>query len=81
MLVLIQGNDPTDAIGGLIVFILLAIVGFVFYFIPTIIAMMRNHPNAVAIMVVNLLLGWLCLGWIVALVWSLTAIDTSRRYR
>jgi Superinfection immunity protein len=82
VLTLIQSqSDPTAGVAGLVVFISLLIVGFIIYFMPTGIALLRSHPNAAAIMVVNLLLGWLCIGWIVALVWSLTAIDESKRYR
>lgn len=73
--------DPVQQIAGIIIFLLLAIVGFLVYFIPTIIAVIRKHPNIAAIMTVNLLLGWVCVGWIVALVWALTAIDESRTYR
>jgi hypothetical protein len=57
------------------------IFGLIFYFIPTAIAAARKHPNSGAIFAVNLLLGWACIGWIIALVWALTAIDTSRTYR
>ena len=42
------------------------------YFLPTIVALARSHHNAVAIFLLNLLLGWTGLGWIVALVWSAT---------
>lgn len=43
------------------------------YFIPGIIALLRAHHNKIAIFVLNLLLGWTLLGWVVALVWSFTA--------
>lgn len=46
------------------------------YFFPTFVASRRRHNNTVAIGVLNLLLGWTVLGWIIALVWSLTA-DTA----
>ena len=41
------------------------------YFLPSIIALARHKRNRVAIIVVNCLLGWTVLGWVVALVWSL----------
>jgi len=44
------------------------------YLLPALIAMVRGHPNAVAIVALDLLLGWSLLGWVVALVWSLTAV-------
>ena len=52
------------------VFILL-FLGFV-YFIPALIGYSRNHNNADPIFIVNLLLGWVGIGWVVALVWALT---------
>ena len=48
------------------------IVGLVLYFLPTIIAYLRGHYNRVAILTLNLLLGWTVVGWIVSLVWSFT---------
>lgn len=40
------------------------------YFTPTIIAISRNHVNKLGIFLLNLLLGWSIIGWILALVWS-----------
>lgn len=42
------------------------------YLFPTVIATARRHRNATAISVLNLLLGWTVLGWIVALIWAST---------
>jgi uncharacterized membrane protein YqaE (UPF0057 family) len=41
------------------------------YFLPSI-ASVRGHLSAGAIVVLNLLLGWTLLGWIIAMVWSMT---------
>ncbi|TRZ48114.1 superinfection immunity protein, partial [bacterium] len=30
----------------------------------------RQHKNSLAIFLLNLLLGWTVLGWVVSLVWS-----------
>jgi hypothetical protein len=38
------------------------------YFVPTIIA--RNKVDFMGIFLVNLLLGWTGIGWIVALIWA-----------
>jgi hypothetical protein len=48
------------------------VVTFYLYFTPGIIAWLRNHHNQGAIAILNLLLGWTFLGWVAALVWSLT---------
>lgn len=52
---------------------MLIAAGIAFYLLPTIIALLRSHPNGASILVVNLFLGWSCIGWIVALAWSVSA--------
>ena len=47
------------------------------YFLPTIIAMMRNNPNAGGIFAVNFLLGWTFIGWVACLIWSLSETRTT----
>jgi len=42
------------------------------YLLPTLLAFKYNHRNKIAIVAVNLLLGWTFFGWIGAFVWSLT---------
>ena len=53
----------------------LGIIGLVIYFIPTVIALKRNHINKVPIILVNILLGWSFIGWIVALIWACSNSD------
>lgn len=50
-----------------IVLILLAL-----YLMPTSIACARSHQNTGAIFVLNLLLGWTFIGWVLSLVWAST---------
>lgn len=45
------------------------------YFSPTISAAWRKHKSVGAIFALNLLAGWTFVGWLVALVWSLTKPD------
>ncbi len=49
------------------------------YFLPTVIALARGHHNGFAIFLTNLLLGWTLIGWVIALIWSVTA--SERRIR
>jgi len=42
------------------------------YFLPSIIAAHKRKKNSTAIVVLNLMLGWTVLGWIIALVWAVT---------
>jgi hypothetical protein len=46
-----------------------------FYFLPTIVG--RHRRNAPAIFLLNLLLGWTLLGWVIALVWAATTDQSS----
>jgi hypothetical protein len=46
------------------------------YFLPTIVGVVRGKQNWGAILVLNLLLGWTLVGWVVALTWACT-VDTQ----
>lgn len=46
------------------------------HFLPTIIAGVRHARNFGWILVINLLLSWTVIGWIVALIWAIR--DTPR---
>lgn len=47
--------------------------GLAVYFLPSIVAVMRTHHQAFAIILLNLFLGWTFIGWVVAIVWAATA--------
>lgn len=47
------------------------------YFIPTIVAFTRNHPNRWTIGVINTIFGGTGLGWLGSLIWALNAIHRS----
>lgn len=51
--------------------ILLLMVVTALYFLPSIIAVVQDRRNMVAIIFFNILLGWIPLLWIVAFIWSL----------
>jgi Na+/H+-dicarboxylate symporter len=55
----------------LMIVLVLLLIFCVPYFIPSIIAYRRRKANRVAILAVNILLGWTFVGWVVALVWAL----------
>lgn len=65
---------------GLMGLLLMAcvLVGIVIYFIPTLVAINRKHPNLLAIFVLNLFLGWSFIGWVVSLIWALTKIHSTK---
>jgi hypothetical protein len=45
--------------------------GFVFYFLPAIIAFARRKRDTGGILLLNFFLGWTAIGWVIALVWAL----------
>lgn len=58
---------------GMLTTFIIWCIGFVLYFFPAAIASHRKHKNAGAILMLNLFLGWSCLGWIISLVWASTS--------
>ncbi|HVM75136.1 MAG TPA: superinfection immunity protein [Candidatus Saccharimonadales bacterium] len=46
------------------------------YFLPAIIG--RHKRDAAGIFLVNLLLGWTLIGWIIALIWACTSEDYAQ---
>ena len=62
---------PVDSKAGAI---MLTIIVVVLYFLPTIHAKGRKHPNLDGIFVLNLFLGWTLIGWVVAIIWAVSAI-------
>jgi hypothetical protein len=73
LLMAISGSDGASAVVGtsLVGFFIVAIVGG-FYFLPTLLALIRHKRNWLAIGALNLVLGWLLIPWVIALVWALT---------
>jgi hypothetical protein len=45
-------------------------LGFVTYFLPSLIALLRSKRDILAIVLLNFFLGWTLIGWVVALVWA-----------
>lgn len=54
---------------------ILLLVGGLLYFLPGIVASLRCHQNRIAIWVLDLILGWTGVGWIVVMIWALTAVS------
>ena len=46
-------------------------LGFVGYFVPTIVALARGKHDAFLIFLLNFFLGWTVIAWILALLWAL----------
>ena len=57
----------------------MALVIVLFYFAPSMIAVIRRRCDAMAIMAINLYLGWTGIGWLIAAVCALTPISKQKR--
>jgi hypothetical protein len=51
---------------------------FAMYWLPTLIALVRQTPSALGIAVLNCFFGWTVIGWIFALIWALAANPYGR---
>lgn len=63
------GTGP-EAESMLMSIAILGCIAYYLYFLPTVIATKKKHPNTTAIFLVNLLFGFTCIGWIVALIFA-----------
>jgi hypothetical protein len=77
---LARGNPGGITMGAFSLFhIVILLIALVLlgggYFLPAVVAFLRRHHKRSAILVLNLLLGWTCIGWIIALVWACTAVQ------
>jgi hypothetical protein len=46
---------------------------FIMYWLPTIVAIVRQAHSALGVFLLNFFLGWTGLGWILAFIWALAA--------
>lgn len=58
---------------GLFLCLVWLLIAFVIYFMPIIIAYIRQHNNIFSIIILNIFLGWTFFGWLAALLWSLNS--------
>jgi len=56
---------------------LLFLLSLFLYFIPSIIAFIFKKKNLLAILLLNIFLGWTLIGWVAALIWSVIK-DTKK---
>lgn len=63
---------PPEAAGLLIILFAIAmgIFGILLYFLPSIVAFVRGHPQRWGIFALNFFLGWTFVGWIGSLIWA-----------
>lgn len=66
---------------GFVIFFVVLAIGATFYFLPSIIAAGRHHPQTAPIFVINALLGWTLLGWVAMLAWSVSSFSRQQAGR
>lgn len=69
-------NIMHDLFTILVVAVLFFILTYI-YFLPSIFAFKRQHPNRIAIFILNFFLGCTLVGWGVALYWALNGADSK----
>lgn len=72
--ILVGSTEAGKVLQGLILVAFIA----VFYFLPALVARSRQHSKLPAVFVLNLLLGWTLLGWVLALVWAYSESPGSK---
>lgn len=74
-------DNPNDPVAFLAIVILL--VAFLVYFLPTWIALARHHPQVLPLFLANLFLGATGIIWVLLLLWAVwrdpPALGTMRR--
>jgi hypothetical protein len=60
-----------------ITIVIYIVVALLIYFIPSIVAFRRGHPNRWPILIINFLFGGTGLGWLGSLVWACGAVHKS----
>ena len=57
--------------------LIVTVLVFVLYFLPTLMARRRHHHQSGAIFVLNLFLGWTLLGWVIALAMAASTVKAA----
>lgn len=68
------GHSDEDVMMAMAMF---GLIVAVIYFVPTIVAFVRKHPNRWLILLINVVFGATLLGWLGALIWAFSAVHRS----
>lgn len=69
--VAVAKDSSSGASNSMLMVVGIVVLGMM-YLTPTIIGYIRKKSNKFAILILNLLLGWSVIGWVVALIWACT---------
>lgn len=56
----------------------IAIAFVALYLLPSIVAALRRHHNTASVVVIDLLLGWTLVGWVVAMAMAVSAKPANK---
>lgn len=62
---------------GVLLWLILLGASLFLYFLPTYRARKVSHPDSTPIFILNLLLGWMLIPWVIALVWAYKDFNKS----
>jgi hypothetical protein len=51
---------------------LISLMLFFLYWAPSVVAVLREHPRAGTLFLVNFCFGWTIIGWVACMVWAWT---------
>ncbi len=68
-------QSSVSGVSVILLTLLPILLALIVYFIPTVIAVRKQHTNKTAIILLNVFLGWTFIGWVVALIWSVMKKD------
>ncbi|MCX5412237.1 superinfection immunity protein [Streptomyces sp. NBC_00059] len=63
---------------SIVAILVVLLVGVPLYFLPAIVAAGRKVTNVGSVFVINLLLGWTFVGWVVALAMAMKSTEPQR---
>lgn len=67
------------ALGVAMIFaVIIIIISIPIYFLPSILAYRKQHINKIAILILNIFLGWTLIGWVGSLVWAVSTNEENR---
>lgn len=74
-----EGEPMPDSMFASSIPYVMLVAGLILYFLPSLIAVLRDHPQTLPIFILDLLAAWTGIGWIVAVVWACTSFPAANR--
>ena len=69
--------DGDNIVGSLLLGIIFLSISLAFYFLTTIVEVKRSVRNGGSVFILNLLLGWTLIAWVVALAMAFATVDRN----